>query len=222
MSGRRILLAGATGLIGSAVLECALADARIGEVIVLTRKPLGFSHAKLEERCSLGADLLTALRPEPVDAVICCLGTTIRNVGGDQRKFMHVDKDLVVGLARWAKAQAVGTLAIVSAIGADADSRIFYNRTKGEMEREVIAFGIPATHLFQPSILTGPRKEVRTGERIGITVTKLIAPLMIGSLRKYRPMPHDVLAQALINVAIIGMAGAHRHTYDDILKLALR
>ena len=222
MSGRRILLAGATGLIGSTVLQHALADPRISSVIVLTRKPLGISHAKLEERSSHGSDLLTALRPEHVDALICCLGTTIRTVGGDQRKFVHVDKDLVVGLAHWAKKQAVGTIAIVSAIGADPDSRIFYNRTKGEMEREVIAQSIPATHLFQPSILTGPRKEVRTGERIGIAITKLVAPLMIDSMRKYRPMPHDVLAQALVNVAVDGTPGMRRHSYDEILKLALR
>ncbi len=222
MSGRRILLAGATGLIGSTVLQQALADPRVEEMVVLTRKPLGFAHDKLEAWDSLEADILTALHPEHVDAVICCLGTTIRNVGGDQRKFVHVDKDLVVGLARWAKAQGVGTIAIVSAIGADADSRIFYNRTKGEMEREVIAQGIPATHLFQPSILTGPRKEVRTGERIGIAVTKLVAPLMIGGARKYRPMPHNVLAQALINAALSSTAGVHRHSYDAILKLATR
>ena len=222
MSGHRILLAGATGLIGSAVLEHALADPRVEEVIVLTRTPLGLAYAKLKERCSHGADLLTALQPEQVDAVICCLGTTIRSVGGDQRKFVHVDKDLVVGLVRWAKAQAVDTIAIVSAIGADADSRIFYNRTKGEMERDVIALGMPATHLFQPSILTGPRTEVRTGERIGIAVTKLVAPLMFGGMSKYRPMPHEVLAKALINVALGGTAGVYRHTYDEILKLATR
>ncbi len=218
---KTILLAGATGLIGSTTLDLLLKDTRIGRVVALVRKPMPVEHAKLEQWVATG-DLLTGLKPAHVDAVICCLGTTIRNVGGDKAKFTHVDKDLVVGLARWAKSNTVPAFAVVSAIGADPDSRIFYSRTKGEMEQEVIAVGLPATHFFHPSILTGPRKEERTGERIGIALSKLLAPLMVGGMRKYRPMPHDVLAKALINVAVHGTVGVPRHTYDAIVKLAGR
>jgi uncharacterized protein YbjT (DUF2867 family) len=158
--------------------------------------------------------LLAALRPEPVDAVVCCLGTTIRNVGGDRSKFIHVDKDLVVGLARWARAQGVRCFAVVSAIGADAASRVFYNRVKGEMEQELKALGFPELHLFHPSILTGPRREKRTGERIGIVVAKALAPLLPDP---YKPMPHDVLGKALLNC--IGTPGG-THTYRSIRALA--
>lgn len=217
MSGSVILLAGATGLVGSAALDLLLKDPRVDEVKVLTRKSLGFHHDKLEQWYSLGADVLTALHPQQVDAVICCLGTTIRNVGGDRAKFIHVDKDLVVGLARWAKAHGAQRFAVVSAIGADAGSRIFYNRVKGEMERDVEAIGLPATHILHPSILTGPRQEKRAGERIGIVVAKAIAPLLP---HRYRPMPHDVLARAAVNAALAGADGVHRHTYDAILELA--
>ncbi len=208
-----ILIAGATGLIGSTVLQFALADARYTKVVVLARRPLGLSHPKLVEWTH--PELLEGLRSERVDAAVCCLGTTIRNVGGDQAKFIHVDKDLVVGLGRWAKAQGVPVMCVVSAIGADAGSRIFYNRVKGEMEQDLKVLGLPALHLFHPSILTGPRKEKRFGERVGIVLGQLFAPLLPA---RYKPMPHDVLAKALLNATDRSPGGTH--TYREIRELA--
>jgi uncharacterized protein YbjT (DUF2867 family) len=210
---KTLLIAGATGLIGSTALQLALADPRFRQVVVLARRPLGLSHPKVTEWTH--PELLSALRNERVDAVVCCLGTTIRNVGGDQAKFIHVDKDLVVGLGRWAKAQGVPVMCVVSAIGADAGSRIFYNRVKGEMERELKALGLTTLHLFHPSILTGPRKEQRFGERIGIVLGRLFAPLLPA---RYKPMPHDVLAQALLQATERTPGGTH--TYREILALA--
>ncbi len=207
----RILVAGATGLIGREVLRRALSDDRFERVISVGRKELP-AHPKLEQW--LHAELLSALRMEPVDAVICCLGTTIRNVSGDKSRFIHVDKDLVVGLARWAKERGVRDFAVVSAIGADPGSRVFYNRVKGEMEAELKALGLPALHIFHPSILTGPRKEKRFGERVGIVVMSAIAPLLPA---RYRPMPHDVLGRALLNC--IGQPSA-TYTYSGIRALA--
>jgi uncharacterized protein YbjT (DUF2867 family) len=210
----RILLAGASGLVGGAVLKRALTGPDPVHVVSLARKPCGVSHPRLIEWLATEDGLLTGLRSEPVDAVLCCLGTTIRKVGGDQAKFMHVDKDLVVGLAHWAKAQGVRCFAVVSAIGADARSRVFYIRVKGEMEQELNALGFPELHIFHPSILTGPRKEKRTGERIGIVVMSALAPLLP---HRYKPMPHAVLAQALLNC--IGKPGG-THTYSEIIRLA--
>lgn len=209
----RILLAGASGLVGAAVLEQALGLERSSEVVSLVRRSAGQHHPKLTEWLSTDGDLLSGLRAEHVDAVICCLGTTIRKVGGDKAKFVHVDKDLVLGLARWAKEQSVRCFAVVSAIGADAKSRVFYNRVKGEMEEGLKAMGFPELHIFQPSILTGPRKEKRIGERIGVVVMSLIAPLLPA---KYKPMPHDVLAKALLKC--IGTPGG-THTYSAIREL---
>jgi uncharacterized protein YbjT (DUF2867 family) len=210
-----ILLAGSTGLIGSTVLELALGDPRVQTVISLARRPSGRVHPKLNKWVSADGELLSGLRQHDVHAVICCLGTTIRNVGGDKNKFVHVDKDLVLGIAQWAKAQAVPVFCVVSSIGADASSSVFYNRVKGEMEQGLEALGFPTLHIFQPSILTGPRIEVRRGERIGIAVTSFLAPLL--PLR-YRPMPHHVLAGALLNAVFQQQGG--RHTTASIRKLA--
>ncbi|MCB0815094.1 MAG: NAD-dependent dehydratase, partial [Flavobacteriales bacterium] len=110
-----LVLAGATGLVGSSVLEQALADPRVERLIAVGRRPLP-EHPKLEQW--VHADLEQALQDRTVDGLICCLGTTIRNVGGDKNKFIHVDKDLVLALGLWAKRQGVPRVAVVSAIGA--------------------------------------------------------------------------------------------------------
>lgn len=212
---KHILIAGSTGLIGSAAVHLALADARFARVISLSRKPLDLDHPKLEQWCA--PDLLNALQPQKVDAVVCCLGTTMRNVGGDRSKFIHVDKDLVLGLARWAKSQGVPVFAVVSAIGADPASRVFYNRVKGEMEEGLKSIGLPTLHILHPSILTGPRAELRTGERIGIAAMRLIAPLLPS---RYKPMPHDVLAKALLNSAFEREGGTY--PFAEINALAAR
>lgn len=213
MPARAILIAGATGLIGDTTLRLALNDPRFGRVVVLARRSSGLQHPKLEEW--LSADLLQGLRPQAVDAVLCCLGTTIGKEGGDKAKFILVDKDLVLGLGAWTKEQGVPVFAVVSALGADANSRIFYNRVKGEMEAGLKALGMPALHIFHPSILVGPRKEFRLGERIGALVMKAIAPLLPA---KARPMPHDVLAKALLHAVFEPQGGTH--SYREIRALA--
>lgn len=210
----RLLIAGASGLVGGAVLERALALDAVTAVISLSRRPGDKRHPKLIEWLGSSDDLLSGLRHDPVDAVICCLGTTIRNVGGDTAKFIHVDKELVLGLARWAKDQGVRSFAVVSAVGADAGSRVFYNRVKGEMETELKALGLSELHIFHPSILTGPRKEKRSGERMGIALMSALAPLLPD---RYKPMPHDVLANALLKC--IGTPGG-THSYREIRALA--
>ncbi len=213
MSIPTILIAGATGLIGTTTVQRALKDPRFGKVIVLVRRSTGLQHAKLEEWPH--EDLLQALRPQQVDAVLCCLGTTIGKEGGDKARFIHVDKDLVLGLGKWAMTQGVPVFSVVSAIGADPGSRIFYNRVKGEMEAGLKALDMPTLHIFQPSILVGPRKEFRLGERIGAVIMKTLSPLLPA---KARPMPHDVLAQALLNAVFIPASGTH--TYRGIRELA--
>lgn len=210
-----ILLAGPTGLIGSTTLLQALNDDRVGSVIALSRRPLPVQHAKL--RCWVHEDLVQALRPEPVDAVLCCLGTTIGKEGGDQGRFIHVDRDLVVAIGRWAREQRVPVFAVVSAVGADARSRVFYNRVKGEMEQGLLELAFPTLHVFQPSILTGPRQESRVGERIGIVLARLLKPLLPS---RYRPMPHDVLAGALLHAAGDRRPGVHVHQGTGIHRMA--
>lgn len=215
-----MLVVGATGLVGAEVLRLAPADQRVSTVSALVRRPLPVVLPKVVAWEAVNGDLSSGLRPEQVDAVICCLGTTMRNVGGDRSKFIHVDHDLVLAMGRWAKANGVGRFCVVSAMGADSKSRFFYNRVKGDMEQDLIDLRLPHLHIFQPSILTGPRQERRAGERIGIAVMKVISPLLLGGWADYKPMPYDVLAKALLNVALGSAPAALRSRYQGIRSAA--
>lgn len=210
---RSVLIAGATGLVGKAALTQASVDPRFDRVIALMRRPLP-PLPKVEQWLAREESLLSGLRSEHVDAVICCLGTTIKTAGS-KAAFRHVDYDLVVGLGRWAKAQGVPVFCVVSSIGADPSSRVFYSRVKGEMEQALAGLGLRTLYIFHPSILTGPRVERRLGERIGIAVMRFFAPVLP---KRYRPMPHDVLAQALINATGRDQGGVY--TFEAINRLA--
>jgi uncharacterized protein YbjT (DUF2867 family) len=211
-----VLVAGATGLVGTAVVEIAAKDSRFGRVITWGRRPLPAAPANVEHWGPVEGDLPNGLRPERVDAVICCLGTTMRNVKGDKQAFLHVDRDLVLALGQWASGRGT-RFCLVSAMGADAGSLFFYNRAKGEVEAALRRMDFAALHLFRPSILDGPRKEARTGERLGLVAMRTLRPLLPPD---YRPMPHDRLAKALVNAAAGTGTGTQVHTYRSILALA--
>lgn len=212
---RSVLVAGATGLIGSAVVELALMDQRFNRVITWGRRPVPKTTG-VEHWGPGQTNLEEGLKNDPIDAVICCLGTTMRNVKGDKQAFLHVDKELVLALARWA--QGVDRrFCVVSALGADPRSMFFYNRVKGEVEAELQRLSFQALHIFQPSILDGPRLENRPGERVGLAAMKFLAPLLPAASR---PMPYRTLAQALVNAAAGADTGKHVHTYRSILELA--
>lgn len=212
---RAVLVAGATGLVGTSVVQLALADCRVGRVITWGRRPVP-NVSGVEHWGPGPTDLLQGLKPERVDAVICCLGTTIRAVKGDKSAFVHVDKDLVLALGNWASGKSV-RFCVVSAVGADPKSLFFYNRVKGEMEAELRTMDFAALHIFHPSILDGDRKEVRSGERIGLAVMRFIAPVLPASSR---PMPIHTLAKALITTAVSDARGTYVHAYNNILDLA--
>jgi uncharacterized protein YbjT (DUF2867 family) len=152
--GRSALLLGATGLIGSFLLERLLGGSVYSGVSLWLRKPLTKQHPKLHFE-TIDFEKLEQGRIEAED-VYCCLGTTIGQAGS-REAFRRVDFDYPVGLARAAARDGVKRLLVVSALGANARSSVFYNRLKGEMEEAVRAAGVPKTYLFRPSLLSGPR-----------------------------------------------------------------
>lgn len=192
--GRSALLVGATGLIGGFLLDRLLASPRYARVAVWVRRPLGRSHAKLVERV-IDFGKLDVEQTEAED-VYCCLGTTIK-VAGSQEAFRRVDYEYPVALVRAAAHGGAKRFLVVSALGANPQSGVFYNRVKGEMEAAVQAAGVPAIHIFRPSLLVGPRAEVRMGERVGMVVGRVLGPL----LGRYRPILADEVAAAMLAVA---------------------
>lgn len=190
MEFRRVLLLGATGLVGSELLPLLLADESIRSVVVAARRTTGVQHAKLEEhlfdlaKMDEHADAFTG-----VDTIFCALGTTIRAAGSEER-FRFVDHDLPLIAARLGLAHGARHYLLVSSLGANRTSRIFYNRVKGEVEADLSQLPYPAITIVRPSFLLGRRKEFRPGERIAASLRFLFPP-------RIKPIEAHAVARAL-------------------------
>ena len=199
---RRALLIGASGLVGRQVLSTLLDDPAYGQVHAWVRRPLARAHDKLAQQV-VDFERLDRVAVPEVDAVFCCLGTTLR-VAGSRAAFRRVDHDHVLACARAARAAGAGHFLLVSAIGADARSRVFYSRVKGETEADVCALGYPSVTLVRPSFLAGERAEWRPGERLAIAV---LSPLSFLVPARYRPVADIAVARALVDAAAHGRPG---------------
>jgi uncharacterized protein YbjT (DUF2867 family) len=195
--GRVALLAGGSGLVGGHLLRLLLDDPRWGRVISLGRRELELTHPALEQRVVDLSDPGESLAGLPgVDDAFCALGTTIKKAGS-QEAFRSVDHDAVVTLARAAGESGASSFLHVTSMGADPGSRIFYNRVKGETERDVAKVGIATTVAFRPSILDGDRAESRPGEQVGLVVMRALSPV----LGRFRPTRAADVATAMVREA---------------------
>ncbi len=195
---RTALLAGATGLVGRALLSMLLAEKRYHRVHVLLRRaaPEITADAKLEIRQVDFARLPEAF--PTVDDVFIALGTTIA-VAGSEAAFRQVDFEFVVNTARAAQAAGATRLAVVSALGADAASRIFYNRVKGEMQDAIGELGYESVVIAQPSMLLGDRAALGQPARSGeVWAARVVGPLRWIIPKAVRPIPARAVASALL------------------------
>ena len=199
-----LLLAGATGLVGQAVLRQALADPRVARVVAPTRTPLP-AQARLHNPVVDFDHLPADAGWWKADAVVCTLGTTIR-VAGSQAAFRKVDHDYPLAIARLALQHGATTYVLTSASGANPGSRIFYSRTKGELERELATLGYEALTFVRPGLLGGERTQRRTAEQVGMHVLKVIGPLLP---RRYRMVPAESVAAVLLRCALESTPGVH-------------
>lgn len=192
---RTVLLAGATGLVGGQILQALLNDPTVAQVHALTRRPLNQSHPRLQTHL---VDFTRLPALPPADELYLALGTTIK-VAGSQAAFRAVDFDANLAVAHAAVAAGVQRLGLVSAAGASAQSPVFYNRVKGELEVALKALDLQALVLAQPSLLLdlrdGLQQPPRLGERLAIPVARVLAPLIPGA---YRPVHARAVAQALV------------------------
>jgi uncharacterized protein YbjT (DUF2867 family) len=213
---RTALLAGATGLVGTHVLEYLLADDAWSRVVTVGRRTMPQRHEKLEQRVvDLGG--IEAMGDLPhADEVFCCLGTTIKQAGS-QQAFRRVDYDFVAGLARAGLRVGATQFLLVSAIGADPESRVFYSRVKGEAEAAVRKLPYRAIQIFRPSLLLGERSEFRLGERIAMVGAPLLQLLLVSRLRRYRPIQASDVARAMVHIAREAPRGPNVYEYDAIL-----
>jgi uncharacterized protein YbjT (DUF2867 family) len=209
LTPQHILLAGATGLTGEHLLDRLLNEPTVERVLAPSRRPLA-AHPHLENPVGELLDLLPHLSGK-VDNAFCCLGSTIKQAGS-QDAFRAVDHDLVLAFAQRARELGARHLLVISALGADAQSSVFYNRVKGEMEQALIAQDWPQLTLVRPSLLLGPRHEFRLGER-------LAAPFMRWLPGKYRGIETTALARALWRLALEEGDGVRIVESDQLRRL---
>lgn len=195
------ILLGASGLTGSYLLRYLLQDDYFTEVNILVRKKIDLTHPKLKQTVvdfNNTVDFQSSIGKS--DIIFCCIGTTMKKVKGDRKLYKQIDVDIPVNAAKFGAENGVRKFLLVSAIGANAKSSIFYKRIKGLAENGVKNSGIPSIYIFRPSLLTG-RINKRRGERFAEIIMKILDPFMIGSLRKYHSMPATKLAYTMLNTA---------------------
>lgn len=215
---KKALVFGATGFIGSQLLPMLLASADYDRITIVVRRNAGLTNPKLVTLIG-DLDSLSALADGiDVDDVFIALGTTKAKMP-DEARYYRIDHDYPVQAAAIAQVRGATGVFLVSAVGANAGSSVFYTRTKGETERDVIALGIARTHIFRPSLLLGQREESRPLERLIIAAWPAINWILVGGARKYRGIEGVEVARAMLCAAIEGGSGTYVHDWAGMKAL---
>jgi uncharacterized protein YbjT (DUF2867 family) len=210
------LIAGASGLVGRHLLDLLLAAPEYDRVISLGRRTLELTHPKLKQLVVDFAALDGSMAGLQCDDVFCCLGTTIRQAGS-RENFRAVDHAAVLALGWAAQRQGARRFFLVSSLGADPRSRVFYSRVKGETEEGLLVLDFDTLALFRPSLLLGKRAHFRLGERVSAALLWLFEPLLLGRLRKYRAIEADCVARAMLRCSFgQGPRGLLTYSSDEI------
>jgi uncharacterized protein YbjT (DUF2867 family) len=191
------------------LLKRLLADAAVTGVIAIARRPLTVSHAKLTEVVVSDLSELPSIGAAIGGNLwFCCLGTTIK-VAGSQANFEKVDHDAVVAFARIAREHDATSFTLVSAMGANAKSRFFYNRVKGRTEQDVMALSLRSLIIFRPALLVGPRREHRLAERLATALLVPLSRLLPARARRYLITDADTLATRMLAEGQLAAPGVH-------------
>lgn len=200
MTRKTALIVGATGLVGGYCLKEILKSDHYEKVISVGRRQISQSHPKLEQLIMSFDENMNFTKIKKIDDVFCCLGTTI-NKAGSKSGFRTVDFEYPVLVARLAKDKMASQYLLISSLGANPDSLIFYSKTKGETEQAIKESGIEKIKIFRPSLLQGERLETRTGEDIYLGVSKLMPFLFWGPFSAYKPVLAQDVARVMVHQA---------------------
>lgn len=216
-SNRTALVAGAGGLVGGHLLQLLLSDESYGTVILPVRRLLDVKHAKLQQQVVNWEKLSDYGEQLRADDLYCCLGTTIKKAGS-QQAFLQVDYHYPLHLAQLAKSVSARAYVIVTAMGADPGSRIFYNRVKGEVEQAITQLNLSSLTIVRPSLLLGERTEFRLGERLITAAFRPFSFLFSGPLLKYRPIHARMVATTMWQAARNPQPGVRVIESDEMQK----
>ncbi|WP_320019471.1 NAD(P)H-binding protein [Labilibaculum manganireducens] len=194
--GKTAIILGASGLTGKLLLNRLLEDEAYTRVKIFTRRGLDLVHPKLKEFIGDLLSLEEFKKDFTGDEVFCCIGTTAKKTK-DKTIYRKIDFGIPATAASFAKANGIKSFLVISALGADTGSNIFYNKTKGEMEQAVLSQEIANTYILRPSLINGKRDEDRLGEKIGSIIIKMLSPFLVGKWKKYRAIEAETIANAL-------------------------
>ena len=216
----KAIIFGSTGLTGSALLKHLIEDKYYSEIVCFVRKDIKSTNTEVKYITTDFKDLQKFGNEFENADVYCCLGTTIKKVNYDKEKFKEADLYNPLLIANCVKKYNSQQLLIISALGANSRSSIFYNRVKGELQDKLFTLKLHSLHILQPSLLVGDRIEKRAGERIGEIVLNFCKPLLIGSLKKYRAIKVSAIAKAMLKLAKEHKKGEYIYTSDLIQQIA--
>lgn len=218
MSGVAIV-AGSSGVVGTALLHQLCANRNFTEVRIFVRRSSGVLHPKLKEFIVDFDHINDHKEKITGDVFFSCMGSTKKKTP-DKRLYYQIDHDYPVHMARLALDNGVSQFHIISAIGANAKASNFYLKMKGETERDIAGLSFGSVHIYRPSLITGNRDENRIGETIANGLFKIINPLFVGKLRKYRSIEAKDIAKAMVAQAMKNLGGVHYYESDAIQAIA--
>ena len=213
------ILLGATGLTGNILLHKLLEDTRYDTIKLFSRTKIKGLPNKVTQFVGDLLNLEQFKEDFKGDEVYCCIGTTAKKTP-DKELYKQIDYGIPVAAAKLSKENNITTFLVISAMGANKESSVFYNRTKGEMEHDVLEQNIIHTYILRPSLIGGERKERRIVEKVSLVVFKIIQPLFIGNFKQYKIINPESIAQAMLNLANRTSNAEVIITSDDIKKLA--
>ena len=219
MSRKTAAILGSTGMIGTYLVEELLKQNEFEVIRLLVRRPLPKSDTRIEIKLVDFDDTESVkLALEDTDVLFSAMGTTQKNVKGDKQAYRKADYDIPLKAARLAKENGCEIMVLVSSVGANSKSSTFYLQLKGELEDALSEVGFRALHIMQPSMLLGDRKENRPMEGFLQTATKLIAPLLGGSLKKYRAIHGRDVAKTMVAASKDLSFGLKRYEYSKLKR----
>jgi uncharacterized protein YbjT (DUF2867 family) len=216
---KKAIIVGASGLIGSKLLAILSAQPDYDEILVIGRKKTRTTNTKVTQLIIDFAHLDHYTKSITGDVLFCCLGTT-KSQTPDLIEYRKIDHDYPVQLAEIALMNGVGEYHFVSSMGANSDASNFYTKMKGDTEADLKKVGFKSLHLYEPSILIGHRKKARHMERVGVVFMKIIGPLLIGGLKKYKAIDANDVAKAMYKQSLKNKEGVFTYTSDKIKKRA--
>jgi len=216
MKLKEVTVFGATGLIGSSLLEILINDADCGKVHVVTRAPFSKINKKIESH------VIDFSNPQSISKIVknsqvvfAAIGTTQSKVKRDQEGYRKVDMEILINIAKACKTHNVENFSFVSSSGANEYAKGFYLKLKGQIEATVLSLDLPSTSVFRPSLLMGKRKEKRFGERIAQLVLPLFSPFMPS---KYRPISAAHVAKSMVNISKSSPSGFNVYHFEEIMR----